>query len=155
MKKLTSVLSVGSMAAYGFSFFSTFFVIVFQSLLKSMFFENSAYAQDFAVPLSPLFYNAGMLVLAIVAFLIIQKGNSPMWVNILLIALPILVLSPLTSGIAAVQSHLINGYGLHTALSYSLVNRLISYGNLLNAPAYGAYLVCGGIRLSENLRNKQ
>ncbi len=150
MKKLSTVLSVGSMALYGVSFTLLVLVTVMQSVLIPLFFQGREVA--FSMPLSQFVSVGGMFVLSTVAFLLSFKEKVPVFWNILLILLPVFLVVPLAEIIGFVQARFLSAYGINATLGYTYVQNLAAYVGLLNPVAYGSYLVCGGMRLSQSLK---
>ncbi len=152
MKKLSMILSVGSMALYGTSFLLLMLVTVLQSELVSLFFHGKQVS--ISVPISQFISVSGMFVLSLIVFLLSRKGHIPVFLNVLLILLPIFIVMPMGNFAGYVQRRVVSTYSVDVSLGYNYVQSLATYAGVLNPLAYGAYLVGCGMRLSGNFSKK-
>ncbi len=157
MKKSIYALSVGSVAIYSISFVLMLIVIAFQALFAAKYYPY--YEHTFVIPWSSVFSATYMMCLSILAFFLAGKEKSSVWVNIILIALPVIIVNPLTTLIQSFQTVSINkSDAVEAALksaSLSHVNTMLGVVACLVPVAYAAYMVCAGMRLSTQCVKKK
>ncbi len=152
MKKTIRALNIVSMGIYGLSFLLLIVAILFQKALVPELL-NPTWEQTFVFPTNSVLYGALMLGVSILAFILSGSEKLGSWVNILLIALVVLLLGPLSSYLGHLQSS--NMEQADTAVSLSYMNWLASYATCLNPIAYALFMVSGGMRITYRYMNKK
>lgn len=154
MKKTICALSICSAVIYALSFLGAVSVIAFQSVLLPLI--DYGWEADFVFPIAPVFSAFCMLALSLVALFTSFKKTMPLWLNILLIVLPVLAVTPLSSLIATLQwRFMTHDDGFNILSVFSVVNELITVAVGLSPLGYAAYLVCGGMRLAAHRKEKK
>ncbi len=144
MKIAARILSIGSAVIYVLTFLVQILAISLQTTLVPVLFELPDHV--FMLPIAPVLSVLFMLVLA-VAGIIVSFKDAPIWVNILLVAIPVLMLTPLTNAVGYYQSKLVFD-GMLELRSLSVMNTFMSYITCLTPLASGAYMVSGGMRIA-------
>ncbi len=147
MKKAIRVLSMGSLIIYALSCAALLTVTLFQTPLVRLFYGYYR-THHFTVAFSQLFSAAAMLALSVIAFVAGVKDKRNVLLNILLVAIPVAVVTPVSWALSSVQTVLESQIrGTEYVISMSYVKNLASLCTGLNFLAYGAYMVCGGLRI--------
>ncbi len=145
MKKTIGAVSLGCIVIYGLSLILLILAIFSQGTLVPALYglENQA----FVFPVAPVFTGVFMLAISILAFYFGLKDGMSAWLNILLLALPVVAMTPLSGLISGWQSVLCGRYFGQMLSSLSTVTQLCSLATILNPLAYAAYMVSGGMRI--------
>ncbi len=154
MKKTIRVLSISSTAIYALSFLLLLFAILLQTVLVPAI--SKGYEHKFVIPAAPIMQAVCMLGLSLLAVVLAGSDKTGWWVNLLLICVAVLAITPLYGVISAAQNAMIaRTQGSMGVVSLSNVNVLAGYATVLSPVAYALLLVSGGMSITYKYMSKK